>query len=194
MIASSVKNTQLRRLFLIIGVACVTTIALVMSTIAGFPPSSFVHAMGLPFSSQTLCVSAPTREQCTNQDPVVQGCSRNAQTIAYEMFLSPATGNLLATAERRYSPACHTYWGRIVEPVTGKRGLSIAIALKGGPPQASTTTGTVVFTRMVFLSCQAAQMAPIIGTMSLSNGANPAANGVPGLAALLAAIPSPLHC
>ncbi len=198
MIASIPKKNQTRRMLLIVIVACMTTLLLLISTItlpvAGFPRIPSVHAMGLPTPSQSLCVSVPTREHCTNQDPIVQGCSRDAQTIAYEKFLSPSTGNSLATAERRYSPKCHTYWGRMREPVTGKRGLSIFIDVKGGPPQVSTATETSVFTTMIFLSCQDPQMAQIIGTMSLNNGENPASPGVSGLAALLTALPSPLQC
>jgi hypothetical protein len=198
MIASITKNNRTRHLLLIGGVACATTLLLLLSTVvlhrAGLPLITSVHAMGLPSSGQTLCVSAPTGEHCNNQDPIVQGCSRDAQTIAYKTFLSPSTGKLLAMAERRYSPTCHTYWGRIVEPVTGKRGLSMFIALKDGPPLVSTTAGTVVFTRMVFLSCQTPQMASVIGSISLNNGENPAVNGVPGLAAILAALPTPLRC
>jgi Protein of unknown function (DUF2690) len=193
MIASIMNKTH-TRLLLLLGVACVTMLALLMSTLAVFTPIASVHAMGLPSADPTLCVSAPTMAHCTNQDPMAQGCSRDAQTIAYEDFLDPSTGNSLARAERRYSPKCHTYWGRIVEPVTGKRGLSIVVALNGGPPQVSTTTGTEVFTQMVFLSCQTPQMARLVGAISLKNGENPTANGVSGLAALLAVTPSPLPC
>jgi hypothetical protein len=78
--------------------------------------------------------------------------------------------------------------------VTGKRGLSIVLALKGRPPQVSTTTGTEVFTYMVFLSCQTSQMARLVGAISLKNGEDPAANGVSGLAATLSELPSPLPC
>jgi hypothetical protein len=182
------------RLLLLLGVACVTILALLMSTLAIFTPIASVHAMGLPFADPTLCVSAPTMAHCANQDPMVQGCSRDAQTIAYEDFLDSSTGSSFARAERRYSPKCHTYWGRIVEPVTGKRGLSIVVALNGGPPQVSTTTGTEVFTNIVFLSCQTPQMARVVGAISLKNGEDPAANGISGLAANLSELPSPLQC
>ena len=190
----SIVNKNRTRLLLLLGVACVTILALLMSILAIFTPIASVHAIGLLSADPTLCVSVPTMAHCTNQDPMVQGCSRDAQTLAYEDFIDPSTGNSLARAERRYSPTCHTYWGRIVKPATGKRGLSIVIALKGGPAQVSTTTGTEVFTHMVFLSCQTPQMARLVGAISLKNGEDPTANGVSGLAVTLSELPSPLQC
>src|SRR5215471_10717137 len=62
-------------------------------------------------AGNTTCAQSPDAAHCNNQDPTIQGCTADAQTIASHNILDYSE-KFIGKAERRYSPRCHTYWGR----------------------------------------------------------------------------------
>ena len=114
-------STPVLRTLYIVGITLITTLLLLVGSILlqfpGFSLVSFAHAQEskiMAVQATSLCMSEPTDQHCTNQDPMVQGCYKDAQTIAFIEVYNPQ-GMHLARVERRYSPTCRTEWGRIVK-------------------------------------------------------------------------------
>ena len=174
-----INQPQTFRTLLLLIIALATAFTLFMSTAAfpvpGFSLLSSAHAMETGKTAVTVqapsrCASQPNTQNCTNQDPVVQGCEADAQTLAFKDLLD-AHGNLLATLQRRYSPTCHSEWGRILDD--GKEPLQIIVN-----KQARSTRGAVAYSPMVFVPNLS--VAPeIMGTVSI-NGIDPAQSGGAG--------------
>jgi hypothetical protein len=188
MMTMRTKYTHAFRALFLLGIALATVLPLFITAafpVLGFSLLSSAHAMAAGKTAVTgqalsRCASQPSAQTCTNQDPVTQGCETDAQTLAFKDILD-AKGNLLATIQRRYSPSCHSEWGRISD--TEKEPVQIVVN-----KQERSTEGSVVYSVMVFVPNLS--VAPeIIGTVSLT-GMNPAHSGVPGLAGILPALPS----
>jgi hypothetical protein len=177
------------RALLLLGVALATTLTLLIGAVVfpvpGFAQISSAHAMNADkaagqLQTQSRCASQPNAQNCTNQDPVVQGCEKDAQTLAFKEFID-LQGNLLATLQRRYSPTCHAEWGRILD--NGKEPLQIIVN-----QNARSTKGTVAYSVMVFVPNLS--VAPeIMGTVSTS-GIDPAQAGGAGLETTIPALPA----
>ena len=57
-----------------------------------------------------LCVQSPGSQHCDDQDPVAQGCTSDAQTLGTaDLYYG---GAVIGRVDRRYSPACGSYWVR----------------------------------------------------------------------------------
>ena len=183
---TAIKNHRIFHTLSFLGVIVTITLLLFIGATAfhipGFSQTSFAHAMErgtVPAGAQSLCVSSPNMQNCVNQDPVVQGCDKDAQTVAFKNILD-AQGNLLATIERRYSPLCHSEWGRITD--NGKQPLLIIVN-----KNTQSTKGIVAYSRMVFIPNLS--VAPQIdGTVSI-NGIDPSQGGGAGQEAVIPALP-----
>jgi hypothetical protein len=143
-----------------------------------FFPEFLQHSQTMAVQAISLCVSEPTDQNCTNQDPMVQGCYKDAQTIAFIEVYNPQTVHL-ARVERRYSPTCHTEWGRIVKDGNGQQPIQISIAKE--IPRSS--LGKVLYSMMVFVPVLSA--APIIEGDIGINGIGVNAAGGAGYGAVL---------
>ena len=155
------------------GVALATMLTLFIGTAAfpGFSPTSFAHTKVMEkraVQALSLCAATPNVQNCTDQDPIAQGCLRDAQTVAFKLLLD-AQGQLLATLQRRYSPTCHSEWGYMTDD--GKQPLSLLVN-----QHMRSTQGNVVYSAMVFIPDLS--VAPQIdGSVSI-NGIDPTqANG-----------------
>ena len=189
MMTTIMKYNQAFHTLLLLGVALATALTFLISAttfhIPGFALISFAHATdvrntAIQEQTQLLCASKPSTQNCTNKDPIAQGCDTDAQTLAFKDILD-AQGNLLATIQRRYSPICHSEWGRITDD--GKEPLQIIVN-----KNARSTQGTVVYSVMVFVPNLS--VAPeIMGTVSM-NGINPAQAGSQGQETAIPALPS----
>lgn len=169
-----------------LGIALVIVLLFLIASafpVSGFSPISFAHAMDTgntvaSVQTQSPCIAQPSVQSCTNQDPVVQGCEADAQTLAFKEFLD-AHGKLLATLQRRYSSQCHSEWGRILDD--GKEPLQIVVN-----GHARSARGSVAYSVMVFVPNLT--VAPeIMGTVS-TNGIDPAQSGGIGRAATIPAL------
>ena len=189
MTTTLIKYNPALRILLLLGIALLITLALLIGAMAfdvpGFSRISFAHAMEtgkatVQVPTQSLCASQPNMQNCTNQDPVAQGCNTDAQTLAFKDILD-AQGYLLATIQRRYSPICHSEWGRITD--NGNEPLQIIVNR-----DERSTKGAVVYSIMVFVPNLS--VAPeIMGAVSI-NGISPAEAGGAGLEGTIPAFPS----
>ena len=60
-----------------------------------------------------ICASAPSDGNCTNQDPVVDGCSGDAYNVTIS-YIRGAGGATIGEIDLRYSTVCHSNWGRLI--------------------------------------------------------------------------------
>ncbi len=77
------------------------------------------------------CAQERTAERCDKQDPEIQGCAADAQTNA------AANIGEIGLVERRFSPTCRTWWGRVFDFRTGVKGgmiIGVAGIERAGPP------------------------------------------------------------
>jgi hypothetical protein len=164
MITKIRHSTPVLRTLHIVGVTLITTLFLLVGSIlpqlSGLALVSFAHAQEnktMAVHATSLCLSEPTDQHCTNQDPMVQGCSQDAQTIAFIEVYDPHMVHI-ARVERRYSPTCHTEWGRIVKDGNGQQPIQIAIAKE----TSRSSLGKVLYSLMVFV--------PVLGVAPIIRG------------------------
>ncbi|BCL79591.1 DUF2690 domain-containing protein [Ktedonobacteria bacterium brp13] len=113
------KNTQHLRLFVVLGISLVTTLALLGGTIVlhaqGFTPfATTAHAA----SSTTTCAATKGTQQalCEHQDPVAQGCVIDTEILDLQTVVRE--NKPIGEVDLRYSPTCKTYWLRTQAFVT----------------------------------------------------------------------------
>jgi hypothetical protein len=172
---------------LIVGIALFATMMLLFGNIALHPMVLTTSAYAATSASsgeiqpQMPCASTPTQVNCTGQDPMAEQCYRDAQTLSF-IRVQDAQGQLLAFVQRRYSPTCHSEWGRIIaweqEPVTITIGSNADV----------TSAGPVAFTTMEFVP-DLEHVSAIKGAISF-NGIPPDQNGGSALVATLPALPA----
>lgn len=185
MVTTQLSVLQIR---MVIRMLPIVVVLLLIGSIPGILLAPSAHAAGTiekintPSQFQGLCASDPTAPHCTNQDPMIQGCYKDAQTIAFHEIPNDQ-GQILATVQRRYSPTCRSEWGRIITSPDTNQPVSITIGARAS--QAS--PGPVAFTDMVFVS-NLSHVSEIKGTVSI-NGVPPDQADGTGLTVTLPALP-----
>jgi hypothetical protein len=114
MIVALTKNKPMLRTLLILGVTSVTTLILVIGLVVlhipGFSPLASAHA---PQHQSTCATTSGTLlNLCDQQDPIVQGCAQDAQSI--ESVFAYHQGTLIGEVDLRHSTLCNTYWVRTI--------------------------------------------------------------------------------
>ena len=132
---------------------------------------------------QSPCISDPGDATCDNQDPVLQGWGIDAQTLAYK-DIPNAQGRIVAIVQRRYSPTCHSEWGRLLEAATSSQPIDVLMAGN----DFSSTTGPIAFTAMRYVPNLSVAF-EIIGSIS-TNGISPDQSGSQGYSVVLPALPA----
>jgi hypothetical protein len=185
MMTTMIKDNQVLRPLLLLLVTLATTLTLLIGIeafhIPGFSLISLAHAQETRkaiIKTHSLCASNPNTQNCTNQDPIIQGCSKDAQTVAFKQILD-AQGNILATLQRRYSPTCHSEWGRILDD--GKQPLSIIVNKK-----TRSAKGKVVYSAMIFIPNLT--VAPQVEGIVSTNGIDPTQAGGQGQETIIPAL------
>ena len=108
------KNNQVLRFPLLLGIPLITTLVLLIGTTAfhlsSFSLLSFAHAMMLP----STCANTQGAQQnlCEGQSPTAQGCIQDAQTVELQSVYFQNT--LIGEVDLRHSITCNTYWVRTI--------------------------------------------------------------------------------
>jgi len=130
------------------------------------------HVSSQAFASSLgqTCAQAPTMEHCDKQDPEVQGCAADADTIAKQDIVSP-NGQTIGRVERRFSQKCMSWWGRVFAfgPAL-HRNMFIAIAgvTLSKPATFPSDTYDILYGPMVFETSPTQTVPEITGTVTLS--------------------------
>lgn len=187
-------DTTYVRSHLLIGIgsglaALVLLTMLLLTHLPGFSPRLFAldlqTAMGM---RQPTCATAPqpTAALCNNQDPVAQGCVADVQTTASATIVE--NGTVIGRLERRHSPKCHTYWGRVFDLRPQKMPLAISIDSPG--IGSFTWKDTEAYSNMVFVPTPQDQVPAMEGILSTISQSDPLRKEMHPLTAQLPAVPS----
>lgn len=109
------KNARVQRILLLLGVPLVTTLVLLIGTIAlhvpGFTLLSFAHAM----AHQPTCASTQGTQPnlCNKQNPIAQGCTQDVQMLEVVSVFTKQN-MLIGEVDLRYSNTCKSYWIRTI--------------------------------------------------------------------------------
>ncbi|GHO82345.1 DUF2690 domain-containing protein [Dictyobacter formicarum] len=183
------KHLQVLPIRMLIRLLPIMAVLILIGSIFGtqFVPSAYAAGAAEKINThsqfQGLCAPEPTEPHCTNQDPMLQGCYKDAQTLSFHEVPSDQS-QILATVQRRYSPTCHSEWGRIITSPDIHQPVSITI----GTHASQVSPGPIAFTAMVFVS-NLSHVSEIQGTVSL-NGITPGRADGAGLTVTLPALPS----
>ena len=138
--------------------------------------ASLQHVMGM------TCVQAPTMQHCNNQDPELQGCAADAQTIGQANIVEKSV--LIGSVERRYSQKCQSWWGRVFDNRLGSQAnMSIAIAgtTLSAPPTFVSTQYRILYSSMAFDATPTQQVPAIIGTLEIDGITTPSSASLPAI-------------
>jgi type IV secretory pathway TrbF-like protein len=145
--------------------------------------SSNAFAATLQQAVGMTCVQAPSLEHCENQDPELQGCAADAQTIEQ----ADIKGNefTIGRVERRYSARCQSWWGRVFDTRSGSQ-ANMFITINGTTLSASPTFVSdqyrILYSSMIFDASPTQQVPSITGTLLLDTIATPSSVTLPAIA------------
>ena len=119
-------------------------------------------------SEGATCAQAPTMEHCNNQDPELQGCAADAQTL--EQADIKENGLTIGSVERRWSPTCQSWWGRVFDTRIGSQTnmfISVAGTILSASPTFVSARYRILYSSMVFDANPTQQVPAITGTLSI---------------------------
>lgn len=130
--------------------------------------SSNAFAATLQQAAGMTCAQTPNMANCNNQDPELQGCAADAQTL--EQADIKENGVIIGSVERRYSPKCQSWWGRVFDNRMGSQ-ANMFIAIAGTTLSASPTfVGNqyrILYSPMVFDASVNQSGPAITGTLGI---------------------------
>jgi hypothetical protein len=108
------------------------------------------HSFARPASFETCATVLPRQKPqfCNGQDPILGGCSSDAQTVTQQPIL--LAGRVVGLAQVRHSPFCDTYWGRGFSFLLSKS-ISVDLPDLGRGEEASfLSTSSSVYSNMLY--------------------------------------------
>jgi hypothetical protein len=150
---------------MLIAILVASTLALVVL------PRLSSHAFAA--SHLVSCAQSPTMEVCNNQDPELQGCAADAQTTAQQAIVY--AGVTIGSVERRYSPICHSWWGRVFDDRIAAQGhldITIGATMLSALPTFSSSQYRILYSSMIFDATPTQQPPLVVGAVEV-DGAVP---------------------
>lgn len=147
-------------------IAVILATGLALLTIPRF--SSHAFAATLQQAAGTTCVQAPTKEHCDNQDPELQGCAADAQTIGQADIME--NGFTIGRVERRWSAKCQSWWGRVFDNRIGSQAnmfITVAGVTLSASPTFVSNQYRILYSSMVFDATPTQQVPAITGILSI---------------------------
>ncbi len=128
------------------------------------------------------CAQAPTAQHCMNQDPELQGCAADAETIGQAAIRED--GVIIGRVERRYSPTCQSWWGRVFDDRAGSQAnifITIAGTTLSASPSFASPSYRILYSSMVFDATPTQQVPAITGELSINATVPPASATLPSI-------------
>jgi hypothetical protein len=149
-------------------VAVILATGLAIFTIPRFSPHAF--AATLQQAAGTTCAQAPkpTAQLCDNQDPELQGCAADAQTIGQADIME--NGFTIGRVERRWSLKCQSWWGRVFDNRVGSQAnmfITVAGATLSASPTFVSNQYRILYSSMVFDATPNQPVPAITGILSI---------------------------
>src|SRR5450755_2010567 len=161
-------------------IAVILASGLAFITLPRFSPRAF--AASLQQAAGTTCAQAPTMAHCNNQDPELQGCAADAQTI--DQTDIKENGFTIGSVERRYSQRCHSWWGRVFDQRIGSQAnmyITVAGTTLSAAPTFVGNHYRILYSPMVFDATQTQQVPAITDTLEIDGITKPPAATLPAI-------------
>lgn len=140
-------------------------------------------AASLQQATGTTCAQAPTVQHCNNQDPELQGCAADAQTLNQTTYIMD-NGVPIGKVERRWSARCQSWWGRVFDTRPGSQ-ANMYITIAGTTLSASPTfVGSqyrILYSSMIFDATPTQQVPAITGALGIHGGPQTASATLPAI-------------
>ena len=156
---------------------------MVAGGLALLPLSSRVFAASLQQATGSTCTQSPTMEHCNNQDPELQGCAADAQTLGPPTAIVE-NGFTIGSVERRYSHTCQSWWGRVFDTRSGSQAnmfLTVAGTTLSALPTFVGTRYRILYSSMVFDATPTQQVPAITGILEIDGIAKASAATIPAI-------------
>ncbi len=131
--------------------------------------SSNVFAATVQQAGGATCAQTPDAQHCNNQDPELQGCAADAQTLGQPVAIKE-NGFTIGSVERRYSAKCQSWWGRVFDNRAGSQ-ANMYITVDGTTLSATPTfVGNqyrILYSSMVFDATPTQPVPAITGTLEI---------------------------
>ena len=153
---------------------------LTLLTLPGFSPRAL--AASLQQVTGMTGAQAPTAQHCMNQDPELQGCAADAETIGQAAIRE--NGVIIGSVERRYSPTCQSWWGRVFDDRAGSQAnifITIAGTTLSASPSFASPSYRILYSSMVFDATPTQQVPAITGELSINATVPPASATLPAI-------------
>jgi hypothetical protein len=140
-------------------------------------------AASLQQATGSTCAQAPTMQHCNNQDPEVQGCAADAQTLSLPTYIMD-NGVPIGKVERRWSAKCQSWWGRVFDLRAGSQAnmfITIAGTQLSAAPTFVSSTYRILYSQMVFDATPTQQVPAITGTLGIHGGSQTASATLPAI-------------
>lgn len=175
---SRLPRGLLASLALLLALLLAASLALLL--LSQFAPR--VLAASLFQMAGTTCVQAPTIQHCANQDPQLQGCAADAQTLAQADIVE--NGFVIGRVERRYSPHCHSWWGRVFDERVGSHAnmfITIAGTTTSAAPTFVSTSLRILYSPMQFAAVPLQPIPAITGSLLIDGVSAPVSATLPAM-------------
>jgi hypothetical protein len=145
--------------------------------------SSKVFAATLQRMEGTTCAQAPTMQHCNNQDPELQGCAADAQTLGDPVDIKE-NGVTIGRVERRWSLHCQSWWGRVFDTRPGSHAdefITVAGTTLSAPSTFKSPDYTILYSSMIFDATPTQSAPAITGTLESNNSTTAPSATIPAL-------------
>lgn len=121
---------------------------LLIQTMLQLTPPSFAKTAS--FETCATALANQKGPRCNGEDPIIQGCSRDAMTVKQAMIIH--NGRPIGLAQLRYSANCGTYWARGFSYLVGT-GVTVYVQNLGKQDTASyLSDGPEAYSNMIYLT------------------------------------------
>ncbi len=136
--------------------------------------SSNAFAATLQQVAGMTCAQTPTMANCNNQDPELQGCAADAQTLGQADIKE--NGFTIGSVERRWSARCQSWWGRVFDYRVGSQAnmyITVAGTTLSAAPTFVSDHYRILYSSMIFDATPTQQVPAITGTLEIDGIATP---------------------
>ena len=120
----------------------------------------------------TLCAQSPSAQNCDDQDPIIQGCTVDAETTAHKDIVY--NGATVGSIERRYSPTCKSWWPRVIDSRSGAQtelGLVVGLISYSTPPTFTSGQYRILYNAIHFAATPDQQQLTVTGIIEVAGAA-----------------------
>ncbi|GCE32055.1 hypothetical protein KDA_75390 [Dictyobacter alpinus] len=151
-----------------------------LSLVFALHGSPHAFAASLQQATGATCAQAPSTEHCNTQDPELQGCAADAQTLDQMNIVE--NGITIGSVERRWSARCQSWWGRVFDMRPYSQAnmyIGVAGATLSASPTFVSNNYRILYSFMVFDATPNQPVPAITGTLEIDGITTPPSATLP---------------